>query len=336
MEGDGPDDSSFASAMSVAEELGLSVQRSEEGVERLLRLLARLADVPVAALWIADGERSLLIEPSGALAQDLASGSALFAAALEHDGLYASGDLAANTAYKADPLLRAPAGIRHVAALALRVRDHRKIGLLCLMDTRPQALSEAARAALAELAPILEDRLRLRADVLHDPHTSVLTRPQFDDLADREWRRSMRGLAPLTVLVAELDQLAAFREREGPDALNRGLRALGLALRYSLHRPGDCVGRYDPTRFVVLLPGTDEHGAAETADRLRLAVESLGIPFAGAPTGTLTLSVGIDTVHSEALSRRDLARSVHEATQALRAAQRAGGNRWSLAGRSNY
>lgn len=332
MHGDVQDDEAGADPLTMVAELGLAALRSEPGIDRILRLLARLADAPLAALWMVEGERSLMIEPGATLAREQKNPSALLDAAMAHEGLFLVEDLAADPRWASEPLVCAPPAIRHFAALQLRVYDHRRVGLLCVMDTRARALSESARAALTDLAPILEDRLRLRGDVLHDPQTGVLTRRQFDAIADREWRRSMRGLAPLSLVVAELDQLGEFGAREGDEALDRGLRALGLALRYSLHRPGDCVGRYDPARFVVLLPGTDEHGAAETADRLRAAVESLAIPFAGAPTGTLTLSVGIETVHSEALSRRDLDRSVHDATQALREAQRAGGNRWVLAG----
>lgn len=317
---------------SPAEELGLSAQRGDEGLDRLMRLLARIAESPMAALWLVDDDRSFLTSAHGLPAGELPRRSALLEQALRQDTLFVIEDAARDPRYAADALLLSAPQIRHFAALPIRLRDRQRIGLLCLMDSKAHTLGEPARMALTELRPILEDRLRLRADVTHDPQTGVLTRRQFDDSSDREWRRSTRGLAPISVIVAELDRLREFAEREGAVALDRGLRATGLAMQYSLHRPGDYVGRYDATRFAVLLPGTDEHGAVETAERLRSAVESLAIPFADAPTGVLTLSVGIETVHSESLSRRDLAQSVQTATVALRDAQRTGGNRWLLAG----
>lgn len=317
---------------SAVDEMGLSARRSEEGLDRLVRLLARIADAPMAALWAVDGDRCFLASAHGLTARELPRQSALLEQALRQDELFVVEDASRDARFAADVLVAKAPQIRHFAALPIRVRDRQRIGLLCLMDGQPHTLTEAARAALTDLQPIVEERLRLRADVLHDPQTGVLTRRQFDDSSDREWRRSTRGLSPISVIVAELDRLREFSEREGAAALDRGLRATGLAMQYSLHRPGDYVGRYDDTRFAVLLPGTDEHGAVETAERLRAAVESLAIPFPGAPTGTLTLSVGIETVHSESLSRRDLARAVQTATVALRDAQRTGGNRWLLAG----
>jgi diguanylate cyclase (GGDEF)-like protein len=186
--------------------------------------------------------------------------------------------------------------------------------------------------SLRELLFLFQDRLRLRADALHDPTTGAITRRHFDEIADREWRRAMRALAPISVIVCELDRVHDFTASEGLQALDRGLRASVLAMQYSMHRPGDYVCRYDDTRLVLLLPGTDESGAVETAERVRHAVEGLLIPFAGAADSKLTLSAGVTTIHSEALSRGDLGSAVHAATAALRDAQQAGGNRWMIAG----
>lgn len=318
----------------LATELGLCARHTDAGIARIVALLAQRAEVPMAALWVVDRDRSFLTATHGLAPRELPRRSALLEQALVHDEVFVVSDASRDPRYASESLVSEDPKVHHFAAASVRVRDRQCLGLLCLMDTQAHALGEPARRALAELLPILEDHLRLRADVLHDPQTGVLTRRQFDDIADREWRRAMRGLAPISVIVLELDCLDDFSAREGAIALDRGLRAVGLAMQYSLHRPSDYVGRLDASRFVVLLPGTDEHGAQETAERLRAAVESLAIPFPDAPAGMLTLSVGVETVHSESLSRRDLAQSVHHATVALRDAQQAGGNRALLAGAS--
>jgi diguanylate cyclase (GGDEF)-like protein len=327
-----PDTRSEPPRPSIVDDLGLSAQRGEEGLDRVVQLLARIGETPIAAFWAMDRDRPFFAAAQGLSSRDVPRRSALGEHALRDDAVFVVNDALQDPRFSEDPLVIAGPHIRFFAGVPVRGRDRQRIAVLCLMDTQPRSLEPSAANALQDLRVILEDRLRLRADVLHDPQTGTFARRHFDEMADREWRRAMRAMVPVSVVVAELDRVREFGVREGAAALDRGLRATALAVQYSLHRPGDCVCRYDDTRFVILLPGTQEHGAAETAERVRSAVEALLIPFAGTATGTLTLSAGVETVHSDLLSRTDLSMAVHTATLALRDAQSSGGNRWILAG----
>lgn len=317
---------------SAAEELGLLPQRSDEGLDRLIQLLARLGDTPMAAFWVADQNRPFFASTQGFATRDVTHRAGLMEQALRQDDIFILPDASQDPRFASDPMVTGVPRLRFFASIVVRSRDHQRIGLLCLMDPEPRSREGSVRSALHDMRAIVEDRLRLRADVLHDPQTGALTRLHFDEIGDREWRRAMRALVPISVIIAELDQLHDFAGREGAAALDRSLRAAALAIQYSLHRPGDCVGRLDESRFAMLLPGTGEPGAVETAERVRNALEALNIPFAGAAGGLLTLSAGVNTVRSESLSRSDLVSSIELATAALRRSQAAGGNRWTLAG----
>lgn len=321
-----------AARSSLVEAMGLSAEHSEEALDRLTALLARLGTAPMAAIWVMHGERQFLASAFGPLPREIPRGSSFAEQVLHQDDMLLVEDARKDARFARDPLVTGAPRLCFFAGLGLRGRDRERIGALCLMDTEARVLDIDGRVALEDLRALLEDRLRLRADVLHDPHSSALARRPFDEIADREWRRAMRALVPISVIVAELDRLKEFRSREGAGAVDRGMRATALAMQYSLNRPGDCVGRYDDTRFVILLPGTAEQGATETAERVRVAVETLEIPFGGAAGGTLRISQGIETVPTEAISRGDLGRAVQSATAALREAQYAGGNRWLLTG----
>lgn len=317
---------------SLAEELGLSPVRSEEGLDRVTRLLARTCAAPIAAFWVADPDRPFLASVFGPLPREVPRGSGFAEHVLRQDDIFAVEDAPRDARFADDPLARGGTALRFFAGTPVRNRDLQQIGVLCVFDTRPRSLDEDTRAALSDLRAVLEDRLRLRADALHDPQTGVLARRRFEEIANREWRRAMRSMTTLSLIVAELDRVQDFAAREGVAALDRGTRAAALAMQYSLHRPGDCVCRYDGSRFAMLLPATDECGAEEAAERVRAAVEALQIPFAGAEGGVLTLSQGIQTVHSEALARGGPGEAAQAATHALRQAQREGGNRVALVG----
>ncbi len=309
------------------DELGLSSSSDEEGLDRLTSLLANLGGAPMAAFWVMDGDRQFLASAHGNISRELPQHSEFGRRTLRENGLLIIEDARKDAQLASDPLVCSGPGIRYFAGITLRGRGDSPIGALCLMDTEVGKLSRAGKSALEALATLLEDRLRLRADVLHDPQTGALARRKFDQIADREWRRAMRAQVPVSVIISELDQLDVFARREGPAALDRGIRAAALATQYSLHRPSDCVGRYNRKRFVTLLYGTDAAGAANTAERIRLAVENLQIPFSEAPNQVLTLSQGIDSTTAENLSRGNIDQAVSAAMRALEAAQKAGGNR---------
>ncbi len=317
---------------SAIDQVGLSPLRGEESLERVVQLLARIGDAPMAALWVIDPNRQFLAAAQGFATRDISPPSGLADQAMRHDDVFVVQDASQDPRFASDPVVAGAPRLRFFAGIAIRGRDRQRIGLLCLADTRSRALEDAARAALQDLRVIVEDRLRLRSDVAHDPQTGALTRSHFGEIADREWRRSMRALVPISMIVAELDHLHHVAGREVAAALDRGMRAAALAMQYSLYRPGDCVCRYDETRFALLLPGTDAAGAIETAERVRSAVEALQIPEAGSDSALLTLSTGMTTVASGELSRSDPMSAVDAATTALRRSQAAGGNRCTLAG----
>ncbi len=327
-----PEGRKDSTRQSAAEELGLSPLRGEEALERVVQLLARIGNTPMAAFWVVDQNRQFLAAAHGFTTREVPHRSSLAEQAMRQDDVFVVQDASKDPRFASDPMVTGSPRLRFFAGVAVRGRDRQRIGVLCLMGTQAQALEDAARAALQDLRVIVEDRLNLRLDVLHDPQTGTVTRRHFDETGAREWRRAMRALVPISVVVAEIDHVREFGGREGIAALDRGLRAAALAMQYSLYRPGDCVSRYDETRFAMLLPGTDSSGAVETAERVRSAVETLQIPFGEMASGLLTLSVGVSTVHSDTLSRSDLMSTIDSATTALRRSQAAGGNRWTLAG----
>ncbi len=134
----------------------------------------------------------------------------------------------------------------------------------------------------------------LRTDVL----TRLYNRRAFEVAMETEWRRSRREQIAVSLVMIDIDMFKAFNDRYGHPAGDECLRQVAAALGDQTRRPGDLAARLGGEEFVILLPNTEEAGAAMVAERVRACVEALGLAHAGSPRGHVTISVGVATSRS--------------------------------------
>jgi diguanylate cyclase (GGDEF)-like protein/PAS domain S-box-containing protein len=129
-----------------------------------------------------------------------------------------------------------------------------------------------------------------------DGLTGLANRHRFDELMQQEFRRARRQEQPLSLLMVDADRLRAYNGRYGHLAGDECLRQIGRAIESVLWRPGDHAARYGGEEFVVLLPATDEAGAAIVAERIRSAVAALAIGHLGNTPPIVTVSIGVSAL----------------------------------------
>jgi diguanylate cyclase (GGDEF)-like protein len=129
-----------------------------------------------------------------------------------------------------------------------------------------------------------------------DGLTGIANRRSFDMVLDEEWRRHERGQLPLSVLLIDVDLFKQYNDELGHLAGDDCLRAIARAIRTSVGRAGDFVGRYGGEEFAVILPDTDLNASIWIAEEIRRGVEGLKIHHPNSTVGTyVTISVGITT-----------------------------------------
>ena len=141
--------------------------------------------------------------------------------------------------------------------------------------------------------------------------TGALNRRRFVELAEVEMKRALRyGGAPALLLI-DLDHFKRINDTHGHAAGDAVLKSVVARWREVL-RESDLLGRLGGEEFAVLLPNSDEEGAASLADRLRSATAQEPVVFEGIDL-PVHISVGITVCEPQsdslenALARADAA-----------------------------
>ncbi len=139
---------------------------------------------------------------------------------------------------------------------------------------------------------ILEDKLSALA--LTDGLTGLANRRAFDEDLEREWRRTLREGSQISLLLLDIDHFKEFNDQYGHQVGDDCLRAVAAAVAGAV-RSTDIVARYGGEEIAIILPSTGMEGAAEVAEKVRSAIESLQLSHKGNPEGGGWLIASIGT-----------------------------------------
>ncbi|MES2075818.1 MAG: diguanylate cyclase [Pseudomonadota bacterium] len=141
----------------------------------------------------------------------------------------------------------------------------------------------------------MADELRQLSMV--DTMTGIANRRRFDAALEAEWRRALRGGAPLSLLMLDIDFFKCYNDAYGHVAGDGCLRRVAQLLAAAARRPGELAARYGGEEFAVLLPGMDCAAALAFAQGVCRALAELGIEHAhSAAAGHVTVSIGVASV----------------------------------------
>ncbi|REC95580.1 GGDEF domain-containing protein [Kushneria indalinina] len=139
-----------------------------------------------------------------------------------------------------------------------------------------------------------------------DPLTGLANRRALDVALEREWARLTRRQQALSVIMFDVDHFKRYNDHYGHAGGDRCLQQIARAAQGVISRAPDLLVRYGGEEFAVVLPGTDETGARQLAQRLCATIEALNI--ANEPLGAgarVTISVGVSSLQHSVPNAHD-------------------------------
>lgn len=130
-----------------------------------------------------------------------------------------------------------------------------------------------------------------------DGLTGVCNRRYFDEHFKKEWRRCMRSVAPLSLIMFDIDYFKSYNDTYGHLKGDTCLCRVAETIARRPQRAGDLTARYGGEEFAVILPETSLQGAVFLAQAIGEEVQALNISHSSsAVSKKVTLSAGVATV----------------------------------------
>jgi diguanylate cyclase (GGDEF)-like protein len=218
--------------------------------------------------------------------------------------------------------------LRSLARMAMHVGH----GNLQIRTTRRRWAAEfaplaGALDAMAQRLTEREEELRVANANLerlarHDGLSGLPNRRSFDLKLEEEWRNSATSSQPLALVMVDVDHFKMFNDHYGHLAGDGCLRAVGESLART--EGAAIVARYGGEEFALLFAATEMSRALEIAENLRAAIEKLDLAHAVAPSGHVTVSVGVASLRAAGTMSEQML--IEAADAALYGAKRRGRN----------
>jgi diguanylate cyclase (GGDEF)-like protein len=196
-----------------------------------------------------------------------------------------------------------------------------------LVEHQRRLLPESDRTeiagAVSQAAPVLANLRNLglaESRALTDALTGLPNARALQHQLKHAFAQAERADAPLSLIMLDLDHFKKTNDTLGHDKGDELLAAVGAVLATSI-RTSDFAARRGGEEFVVLLPATNQAGAAALAETLRQAVAAITLPGIPHP---ISASLGVATFPADGQDSDTLLRN---ADKALYEAKAGGRNR---------
>ncbi len=224
----------------------------EEQFDRIVRLAKKMFDVPIALVSLVDANRQWFKACIGLPVRETGRDISFCGHAILGEDIFVIEDTLADPRFADNPLVTGAPFIRFYAGQPLRLAGGVKIGTLCIIDTAPRDFPAEDRAALRDLAAVLERELAAMHLATADELTGLSNRRGFLAQGQKAFSLARRLKLPMAAIAFDLDKFKAINDTYGHATGDAALRVFADALRRSV-RDADVTARLGGDEFAALL-----------------------------------------------------------------------------------
>ena len=246
---------------------------AEERFDRLTRMARRLFGVDVALVSLVDENRQWFKSCAGMELSETPRDISFCGHAILGDSAFVIPDALQDERFCDNPMVAGPPHVRFYAGCPLRGPGGRKLGTLCIIDSKPRAFSDEDVEMLVDLALMVEREFSAIEWATVDELTGLSNRRGFMMLAQHSLQLCTRQNIPAALVFIDLDHLKQVNDQlghaEGDWVLVTFAQHLMKAFRSS-----DVVARLGGDEFLVLLTNHSEAAAESAMARLQQALDA--------------------------------------------------------------
>lgn len=185
-------------------------------------------------------------------------------------------------------------------------------------------LKNNINTTISELDVLKIELKNLREAAKTDMLTGLLNRRGFEDAIEKPMEEAQEGIAPLTLIIADIDRFKLINDNYGHLTGDNVLKLISKLLQRHI-KGKDIAGRFGGEEFIMVLPETKMDGGFALAEQIRTGLEKMRwqSKSSGKDIGTITISLGV----AQFIPGEDLNTLIARADKALYAAKENGRNR---------
>ena len=149
-----------------------------------------------------------------------------------------------------------------------------------ILDEAQQTLVQLTLQSQQQVRTIQKENESLQAKARTDPLTGLANRARFDEFLEEQFSRAYKLQRPLALVFLDLDHFKKVNDTWGHGAGDEVIRRVSKVLKAAC-RSIDLPARYGGEEFAIILTETETPAAAQTAEKIRRALESESITFEG-------------------------------------------------------
>ena len=284
---------------------------AEERFDRITRLACQSFNVPIALISLLNSKCQWFKSAQGLLTRETPREISLCAHAIMGNDVMIVTDTLRNPDFADNPLVTGEPNIRFYAGCPIRAENGSKLGTLCIIDTKPRAMTLSERDQLKSLAAWVEHELRmstlstaqmellnntdeLQRKSLIDPITQVWNASGIQQIIETEQPHAREFNLPYSFMLIDIDHFSNINQQYGNQTGNTVLNEISHRLRVSI-RPDDAIARYSNDELLIMLGDCEKNDTSHIAERLITRVSETPVATAAQDIST-TVSIGITTI----------------------------------------